>query len=397
MYSGVSTDVALVLMGAASQSANLQEWRDSNGTTLAVVSAAGYMGIGASSASFPLDVQATVNSNQSYGYLNSLGNVGTASGTNSYSIRATGRVLASDFNAVSDARLKDVQFSLDSNVALHAITQLNPVSFVWKSNPTGQPILGFLAQEVEQVIPNAVSKIATNNFSDQRELSYNQIVAVAVGAIKQQASEITALQQQVTSLQGLNSLSGATPIVLQAQLYLSGDSVGEAKILAGATSVRIAFSKPYEQQPIVTVTPESRVGGEYWVADKDASGFTIYREAAGGKDAIFDWHAFASPNAQLQVSDGTSLPVQLIMPAPVVSVTTASGGSTVQPIAPAESAGDVADSSTPVSNGAATSTLNQSIAPIASPAGDLITSSTGSSDPLTTLAADSGVVSSNNQ
>jgi hypothetical protein len=151
---------------------------------------AGNVGIGTTTPAFPLDVYSTVSSDQTYGYLNSAGTIGTSAGTNSYSIRSQGRILAPEFNAVSDARLKDVQFELDSGMALNLVTQLKPVSFKWKSDPDGQPVLGFLAQDVEQIIPNAVSKVATANFSDQRTLDYNQLISVVIGAVKDLALKV---------------------------------------------------------------------------------------------------------------------------------------------------------------------------------------------------------------
>ena len=118
---------------------------------------------------------------------------------------------------------------------------------------------------------------------------------------------------------------------MQSQLYLSADSVGQAKILAGATSVRVTFSRAYEQQPIVTLTANSRVGGEYWVADKDATGFTVFIDRSYmsnssypsnelNSDITFDWHAFASPEAKLFVSNGTTENITLVLaPAPLVT------------------------------------------------------------------------------
>lgn len=168
-----------------------------NGTERFRIDSAGKVGIGGTP-SFPLDVASVISSAQTYGYLNSSGTTGTTSGTADYSIRAVGRILASEFNAVSDGRLKDINFNLDSDLSLGLISQLQPLSFNWKDRPTGQPILGFVAQDVEGIIPNAVSQSATNNFGDQRTLDYNQLVAVSVGAIK-------ALNTRTLGLESKNS------------------------------------------------------------------------------------------------------------------------------------------------------------------------------------------------
>ena len=169
-------------------------------TTRMTIDTSGNVGIGTTTPAFPLDVYATISSDQTYGYLNPAGVVGTSAGTNSYSIRAQGRILASEFNAVSDGRLKDIQFEMDSKIALDAISNLKPVSFTWKNRPDGQPIIGFIAQDVEVVIPNAVSKIPTENFADQRSLDYNQIVTVLVGAVKEIKTKIDTLTTQVTAM-----------------------------------------------------------------------------------------------------------------------------------------------------------------------------------------------------
>lgn len=183
------------------------------GTPFAMFSHTGNVGIGTTDPQFPFDVATTVDSNQSYGFLNPSGTTGTATGTNSYSIRASGRVMAPEFNAVSDERLKNVQFDLSPDVALNAISQLQPVSFTWKSNPTGQPILGFLAQDVEHVIPNAVSQIATANFPDQRELDYNQLIAVTVGAVQQLNTNYTNLNQRINTLSSSSASTNANDTV----------------------------------------------------------------------------------------------------------------------------------------------------------------------------------------
>lgn len=137
------------------------------------------------------------------------------------------------------------------------------------------------------------------------------------------------------SLQGSNlgiNIPGNTPLVLASHLYLTGDNIGEAKILAGDTSVRVNFDRPYEYQPIVTATPEGRVGSEYWISDKDSTGFTIYIDEESNDDIIFDWHSFAGEGAKLTVSNGTQQEITLV----VLSNNDGSGsgndpGSTLEP------------------------------------------------------------------
>ena len=81
-------------------------------TTAMAISQSGYVGIGTSSPSYPLDVQTTLSSAISnYGYLNSGGSTGYisgSSGTVPFSARYIGRIICPEFNAQSDARIKDI-------------------------------------------------------------------------------------------------------------------------------------------------------------------------------------------------------------------------------------------------------------------------------------------------
>ena len=314
---GTSTPIAkLAVVGTAGANPIL-DIASSSLVSVLRIDHAGNVGIGTTTPMFPLDVASYTSSNQTYGWLNSSGATGTSSGVNNYSIRASQRIIASEFNAVSDSRLKDVQFALSPSLALDLISQLNPVSYTWKNNPTGQPILGFLAQEVEGVIPNAVSKIATENFVDQRELNYNQLTTVAIGAIRQLNENVNTLQTTINNLQNSgNDLSANIAIKLQSHLYLSEDSVGQAKILLGAKQVRVKFEKAYEFQPIVTLTPASNVQSNYWVAEADTTGFTIMLETGERQDVVFNWHAFASEKAKLTVSDGSFENIVLVVSEP---------------------------------------------------------------------------------
>jgi hypothetical protein len=87
---------------------------------------------------------------------------------------------------------------------------------------------------------------------------------------------IQALDEKIQVLQGdLAGNATVTNLSVYNPDNFSADSVGEAKILAGQTSVRVTFSQPYQYQPIVVLTPEDQTASGEFVADRDASGFTI--------------------------------------------------------------------------------------------------------------------------
>ncbi|MBI5219967.1 MAG: tail fiber domain-containing protein [Bacteroidia bacterium] len=131
-----------------------------------------YVGIGTTSASFPLDVATSANSTQSYGWLNSAGNIGTSSGTNAYSIRAAARILATEFNANSDARIKNITGYSDTKNDLDLINKIKVTNYTYidKVNNGNQIKEGFIAQQVEQIIPEAV-KYSSNFIPDIYELT----------------------------------------------------------------------------------------------------------------------------------------------------------------------------------------------------------------------------------
>jgi hypothetical protein len=100
----------------------------------------------------------------------------------------------------SDARLKENVVPLTG--ALSKILALNPVSFDWKYNRPNVPGIGFIAQEVQQVIPSAVNISLPNGdqkpFIDDNEVLdigwKNDMTAYLVKAIQELKAEIDALK-----------------------------------------------------------------------------------------------------------------------------------------------------------------------------------------------------------
>ena len=84
---------------------------------------------------------------------------------------------------------------------LSIIQKLNPVSFQWKEvEDDGMEgiQLGFIAQEIEEILPNMV--VTANDSMGSKAVKYTELFPVLVNAIKEQQVLIEALQQENTHL-----------------------------------------------------------------------------------------------------------------------------------------------------------------------------------------------------
>jgi hypothetical protein len=94
-------------------------------------------------------------------------------------------------------------------------------------------------------------------------------------------------------------------ITVKDHIYTGRDTVGQAKILSGATKAMIRFERAYEFMPIVTATPLDFLDSSYRVTDITPEGFSIQLNNPNGNDKLFSWHAFGGDGAKIFVSDGT--------------------------------------------------------------------------------------------
>jgi hypothetical protein len=105
------------------------------------------------------------------------GNVGIGTITPSEKLEVSGNVKATSFLYTSDRRLKKNVKPIENS--LPKILALTGVSFNWKKN--GVPTIGFIAQDVEKVIPEVVK---TDSQSSFKSVEYANIVALVVEAFK---------------------------------------------------------------------------------------------------------------------------------------------------------------------------------------------------------------------
>ena len=83
-------------------------------------------------------------------------------------------------------------------------------------------------------------------------------------------------------------------LVVKGHAAFGRDTVGRARIAAGAGSVRVVFEKEYNSVPIVIVTPREAAPStlpDYHV-QSDMSGFTIIIDQPIAFDLEFNWQAF---------------------------------------------------------------------------------------------------------
>lgn len=117
-------------------------------------------------------------------------------------LQVSGDIIANSIAGSSDLRFKTNVRSISS--PLEKVKSLRGVYFNWdqKSFPnkdfSDKTELGFIAQEVEKVLPEVVSK--DNSPEEYRSVKYDKVVALLVEAIKEQQKQIDSLKTQVKKL-----------------------------------------------------------------------------------------------------------------------------------------------------------------------------------------------------
>lgn len=104
------------------------------------------------------------------------------------SIRASAAVLSN-----SDERLKENIYPIDN--AVSRVGQIEGVYFDWKTG--GDRQVGVIAQQVEKVLPEVVSKDNNSYLS----VDYSKLVPLLIEAINEQSSNIKDLEDRISKLE----------------------------------------------------------------------------------------------------------------------------------------------------------------------------------------------------
>ena len=102
----------------------------------------------------------------------------------------SGDVNANAFNQNSDARLKKNIVTLQGGLA--TINKLRGVSYNWKDESKPEAKIGFIAQEVEKILPELV----VTKKDGFKAVNYAEVTAVLVEAVKELTKEIKDLKNE---------------------------------------------------------------------------------------------------------------------------------------------------------------------------------------------------------
>jgi hypothetical protein len=114
-----------------------------------------------------------------------------------------GSLFTANLQILSDKRVKTNISPVENS--LLKISNLNPVSFDWINVITPYNAIkssyGFIAQEVESILPDIVITQQNDIIEDLKNIDYNSITAINTSAIKELLNKIKDLEKRIEELE----------------------------------------------------------------------------------------------------------------------------------------------------------------------------------------------------
>jgi len=102
-------------------------------------------------------------------------------------------------SAISDKRLKENIKDLETG--LKEVLSLKPRRFDWKDK-TSKNVAGFIAQEVEEVLPDLIGDYKHSELKDAKSVRMGDMLPTLVKAIQEQQEQIESLKSEIAKLKG---------------------------------------------------------------------------------------------------------------------------------------------------------------------------------------------------
>jgi hypothetical protein len=118
-----------------------------------------------------------------------------ASGNNVGGIKYTST--GSTFLTTSDSRLKDNIENITNGT--DKLMAMNPVTHTWKADPESPAVHGFIAQEMQDIVPEAVS--GDPEGEEMMSMDYGRITPVLVAALQDAHKKIEALEARINEME----------------------------------------------------------------------------------------------------------------------------------------------------------------------------------------------------
>ena len=118
------------------------------------------------------------------------------SGTANLTLDTNGKIVVISSDIKFKQNIKPINYNLLD------VLKLNPVSFEWttESERGSGPQIGFIAQEVEKIIPEVVSNIVSSD-NEYKSLDYGAMVSLLTKAIQEQQTIINDLKARIEILE----------------------------------------------------------------------------------------------------------------------------------------------------------------------------------------------------
>lgn len=173
------------------------------------------IGINTPTPTFPLHILGGTSATYTYGYLNSWVPTGKYTGAGTYGIYAQERIVASEFNAISDSRLKTGVTPILESDAMEFVNKVSAVKYHWKDGDDKGLKYGFIAQDlVKAGFNNMVGTTADPEMEEETDasgftspagarlnVSYEMATPMLLVAIKQLKDEADVRETRIEELE----------------------------------------------------------------------------------------------------------------------------------------------------------------------------------------------------